>query len=320
MTQSPESRIVTVSLNPAIDRAIEVERLVPGDHLLGREITRTAGGKGVNVARALAALGTRCVATGFLGEDNREAFDACFTDADIADQFFPLSGRTRENITLVDRSDNTETHIRDVGLEVSQRDLDRLTSKLKLLSGEGTHVLFCGSTPPGVSAEAFAALVDACVETGAHVAVDTSGDALRAMRGRELWLLKPNAKELADLVGRELPEPAEQFAAAREVVGDVENVILTRGGEGASLFTRRLECHARVAVRAEDVQNTVGCGDVLLGVFVACRREGMDLRPSLARAVAAATASACHEATAKFDPQLVDELQEKVVIEGIPST
>jgi 1-phosphofructokinase len=317
MTETSETRIITVSLNPAIDRAIEVERLIPGDHLLGRELTRTAGGKGVNVARVLAALNTRCVATGFLGEANRGEFDACFAEANIADQFFPLAGRTRENITLVDCSDNTETHIRDVGLEVSQRDLDRLTSKLRLLSEDGTHVLFCGSTPPGVSPEQFSALVDACTEQGAHVAVDTSGEALRAMRGRDLWLLKPNAKELQDLVGRELSGLDEQFDAARELAEDAEHVILTRGAEGAYLFTRQLECHAHVAVPADDVRNTVGCGDALLAAFVAQRRKGEGLRMSLGRAVACATASACHEATAKFDPDLLDTLEDIVVIEAI---
>ncbi len=319
MTSTSEKRIITVSLNPAIDRAIEVEKLIPGEHLLGRDLTRTAGGKGVNVARVLAALDTNCVATGFLGEDNRGEFDACFADPNIADQFFPLDGRTRENITLVDRSDNSETHIRDVGLGVSQRDLDRLRSKLRLLSDTGTHVLFCGSTPPGVSPEQFADLVDACIEQGANVAVDTSGEALRAMRGRDLWLLKPNARELQDLVGRELSGLDEQFDAARELAEDAEHVILTRGGEGAYLFTRQLECHAHVAIPTGDIQNTVGCGDALLAAFVAQRRKGEGLRMSLGKAVACATATACHEATAKFDPDLLKKLEDIVVIEALDS-
>jgi 1-phosphofructokinase len=308
------TKIITVSLNPAIDRAIEVEKLVPGEHLLGREITRTPGGKGVNTSRILAAMEMPCVATGFLGEDNRGEFENAFKNPLIADEFFPLPGRTRENVTLVDRATNSETHIRDVGLEVDARSLDRLTSKLRLLSKDGAFVLFCGSMPPGAGAEKFTSLVDACREAGARVAVDTSGEPLRAMRGRKLWLLKPNADELGELMGRELPTLKEQVAAAREVAKDVEHVILTRGAEGALLFTRQLELKAQVKVDPERVQNTVGCGDALLGAFVAGICHGLDLRRSLAKAVACATATACHPATAKFDPQLLTELNEKVLI------
>jgi fructose-1-phosphate kinase PfkB-like protein len=113
---------------------------------------------------------------------------------------------------------------------------------------------------------------------------------------------------------------SEQFEAAREVARDVEHVILTRGEEGAFLFTRRLECRASVAVEKEKLQNTVGCGDALLAAFVASQCNGEDTRTSLAKAVATATASACHEATAKFDPDLLAELQEDVLIEGIETT
>jgi 1-phosphofructokinase len=309
--------IVTVSLNPAIDRTLEVEEFTLGAHQVGREIVRTPGGKGVNVSRVLATLGVRNIATGFLGADNREEFAPALDNPLLGDEFFTIRGRTRENITIVDRATSTETHIRNPGLEVPERDLKRLGTKLGLLSRKAAIVAFCGSLPPGVSVEAFCDLVDTCLTGFARVVVDTNGPALQAMGSRRLWLLKPNARELGELVGRDLPDLASQQAAARELTETVEIVIVTRGEHGAMLFTGDLALTASVDIGAQRVQNTVGCGDTMLGAFIAGHAAGESLAEAFASAVATATAAACHPATARFDPELLAELRERVTVESV---
>lgn len=308
----PSPAVITVTLNPTIDRLIEVDHFTVGAHQAGRDVMRTAGGKGVNVSRVLAALGVRNFATGFLGEDNRGEFDALFQDPLIQDELFNLPGRTRENVTIMDRHSGLETHIRAAGLAVPAKQLARLTKKLHLLAADGSMLVFSGSLPPGIDPRQFVELVASCQAAGALVAVDTSGDALAAMAGRPLWIVKPNAVELPLLAGRELVGIDGQLAAARELTGLVENVIFTVGADGAYLFSRDLALHARVDVPAESIRNTVGCGDALLGAFVAALRNGATPGDAFPPAVACAAASAMTLTPGKFDPQTLADLRAKV--------
>lgn len=313
----PATTIITVALNPAIDRAVEVDRLVPGSHQVGRELARIPGGKAVNVSRVLDALGVRNVATGLLGEENRGVFAPLFASGRVSDEFFSLPGRTRENITITDRQNAIETHIRMPGLEVPARQLERLTKKLLLLAGADSIVVFSGSLPPGVSVEDFAKLVDACVSAGARVALDTSGDALGALAGHKLWLVKPNAAELSLLVGRELATANEQVEAARRLVGPVETVLLSRGADGAWLFDSELALHARVDLAGRAVRNTVGCGDALLAAFLAGVWREQPVRYCLRDAVACASAAALTPTSAEFDADVYTTLQDQAELTEI---
>ena len=304
--------IITVGLNPAIDRVIEAPNFVLGAHQRVRVLRRAPAGKSVNVARVLAALGVPNVHTGFVGADSRVEFKAVFNPSLVRDEMFAVPGRTRENITIVDPAAHQETHLRDAGLEVDRRDLARLKSKLGLMARDGQIVAFSGSLPPGVGAEAFVELIDVCRHAGARVAVDTSGEALSAAVQRKLWLVKPNAAELATLAGRELPDRDAQIAAARELTGRVELVLLTAGAEGAMLFSPRGAWRACAPIEPERVVNTVGCGDALLGAFIAGVWRGRALPDCLAAAVATATASACTALPAEFDAGLAGELTRKI--------
>ena len=242
----------------------------------------------------------------------RSGFEALFKKTLVGDQFFTLPGRTRENVTIADRATRQETHIRDRGLEIPPRALDRLDKKLKLLARPDSIVVFSGSLPPGIGEADFRQLVAHCIHAGARVAVDTSGAALQAMASLPLWLIKPNAAELAELVARPLQDVVEQLQAARDLTATVSTVLLTRGADGACLLTGELALHGKVDVPAERARNTVGCGDVLLGAFVAGAWQRLGPRETFARALAVATASACTISPAEFDPDTVAELRARV--------
>ena len=304
--------IITVGLNPAIDRVIEVGDLTLGAHQEGREAFRMPAGKALNVSRVLANLGVRSVATGFLGEENRKPFEDLCRDLAITADFFHLPGRTRENVTLVDLRTRQETHIRDVGLKVDAPHLARLTKKLSMMSRPEHIVIFSGSLPPGISPQDFAGLVDVCAAGGARVAVDTTGEALAAMAGKRLWLLKPNAAELSHLAGRELKTLRQQLQAAKQLNDHVEVILFTCGAEGAYLLTRGLALHGRAPLAPQRARNTVGCGDALLGAFVAGVWRKLDMREAFRDAVACASASACTEIPAGFEHDVMNELKEKV--------
>lgn len=309
--------IITVSLNPAIDRIIEVDRFAIGAHQVGREIVRTAAGKALNVSRVLAALGAGNIATGFLGADNRGEFESLLTDPLIIEEFFTLDGRTRENITITDPAAHQETHIRDAGLEVDRRSLGRLEKKLQLLARDGSIVIFSGSLPPGTAPDDLARLAETAAAAGARVAVDSTHDALKAVVRTGLWLTKPNAAELSQLAGRKLTSRAELVATGRDLAEKVELVLLSRGAKGALLVTRDTTIEARIHIPTRRLRNTVGCGDVLLGAFVAGVARGDDAACAIASAVACASASACDVSTAQFDPDVFQELRSKVILKNL---
>lgn len=313
----PLVTIVTVSLNPAIDRVLEVPNFTLGQHQVGTEVRRTPAGKAVNVSRVLAALDVPSIATGFLGKENRDAFDEVFDDPHISDEFFMLPGRTRENVTISDPNAAQETHVRQTGLSVSPEALERLRRKLVLLARQDSVMIFSGSLPPGVTPGAFAQIIGELASQKVKVAVDTTGEALASVAHKTLWLVKPNSSELALLVGRKLGDISDHLAAAAELATNIHHVLYSRGAEGAYLFCGSTALHAFAPIDRERVRNTVGCGDTLVASFVAAICHGRSPEDALARAVATATASACDFGTASFDPILAEELLANVELKRL---
>ncbi len=309
--------IVTVCLNPAIDLAVEAPELQLGAHQKVRELSRVAGGKGVNVSRVLARLGVASVAMGFVGAENRRLFDELPELGPIEPDFVERPGRTRENITLTDPARHQDTHLRFAGLAVDGADLDRLAERLAPRMSAGVLAVFAGSPGPGVTPDRYVGLLRMCADAGARVIVDASGPALSAAVEQSPWLIKPNRAELAELAGRPLPGLPAELAACRELTGEERHVLLSRGAEGALLTGPDGAWQARVDLPAERVVNTVGCGDALLAGFLAGTVEQLDAPQALARAVAIASAAAAHPATAMFDDALARDLHRTVRIHPV---
>lgn len=311
-----KARIITVTLNPAIDRVIIVEKLKVGEAQVGQTVLRVPGGKGVNVSHALAAMNVPTTATGFLGADNRVDFLPLLSNPMIGDQFISMPGRTRENITLADPN-GVDTHIRDRGLAVDAKALEQMRDLLGELATKDNIVVFSGSIPPGMTGGDFAGLVDVCTAGGAQVAVDTSDKAIESVRDKKLWLFAPNSKELGQFVGRELPTVKEQIAAAKQLLRRIEVVLLSCGKEGAYLFGKGVSCHARVRIKPEWIRNTVGCGDVLLAAYLGGLWRKQSPREAFVLAIATASASAAHPATATWDDPVLEELLTRVDVQDV---
>jgi 1-phosphofructokinase len=309
--------IVTVAMNPAVDRVIEVPDFAIGEHQKGRFISRTPAGKGVNVARALASLGVSNIVTGFVGDDCFDAYETFLSGASVQAQLLRVAGRTRENITLIDPNRGVDTHIREAGFEVTPEDLVRLRNKLNLLAGDGALVIFSGSVPPGVSPQAFREIVATVLNTGAGVAVDTSGPALTAVADLPLWLVKPNVAELAELVDRPIIGDAAIVEAGRALSGTMQTVIVSCGAAGGYVFVGASALFGQVDLGARPVVNTVGCGDCLLAAFVAERSKGADVRDAYRQALAVATAAAVSLNPGEFDPAVVKELASRTAVEPV---
>ena len=311
--------IIAVSLNTAIDRTLEVPDLEIGGHVRGRLVSIQPAGKAVNFARFLGTLGTPCILTGFVGEGDRVRFARSFAKTGVHVEVFEGHGPTRENITLIDPSRGIETHVRDVGFELSEDDLERMRKKIGILAVRRAYVIFAGSLPPGMDVATFSSLLDVCREHAARVAVDSSGAGLEAVRrGGPLWLVKPNRGELAEMTGRPVATDHQMREAAGRLLERIELVVVTLGPEGACLFTRAGAWRATPHLDPAEIVNTVGCGDALLAGFVHAHARGGAPEECLRRGVAVGSAAALKARTGEADPEDAERLYATVEVAPLP--
>ncbi|MGP1347004.1 MAG: 1-phosphofructokinase family hexose kinase [Phycisphaerales bacterium] len=310
----PAIRIVTVTLNPAVDRVLEAPQFRVNEHVRARHLGWYPGGKGINLARSLGILGSRAIATGFIGRGELGMFEENLehvAGGRVITQLLIVRGRTRDNVTIMDPVLDTETHIRAEGFSVQRDDVRRITSKVRMLSRPGAIVAFGGSLPPGTNLGDLRSMLHAAEDHGALTVVDTSASALAALRGEPMWLAKLNNQELSTLAGMPTGTRDETIAAARGVTrrhgGSVQHVIATRGAEGAIYIGPDHEFEARAFVHPGLVASTVGCGDALLaGVLHEYTRSG-DWKESMRLGVAVATANAVSRERGVFSMQDVGE-------------
>ena len=318
-------RVVTVTLNPAVDRVLEAPGFGIGKHVKARRIALYPAGKGINVSRVLATLGTRSVATGLVGRNELAMFEEHLErtgEGRVVCQLLIVRARTRDNTTIVDPVEDTETHVRDEGFQVQPEDVARIGSKLAMLARPGVMMAFCGSLPPGLEPGDFAAIVRRCRDLGARVVVDTSREALEALRGERLWMAKLNAAELETLAQRPTGTLEETIGAARALCtrtgGVVDHVVATRGADGAVLVGEGHAMRGWVSVHPGRIVSTVGCGDSLLaGMLSVLARSPDAWEAALREGLAAATANACTREAGFFDPSDLYEFRDVASIEAI---
>ncbi|MHC2999068.1 1-phosphofructokinase [Microbacterium sp. HJ5] len=289
--------IVTLTANPSLDRTIVLDRpLRPGDVQSASSSREDAGGKGINVARVVAAAGLDTLAVLPLAED--DPFDATLRAAALDARRVPVGGRVRANLTITDPSGVT-TKLNLPGAELSGADSAAVIRAVVEASAGARWLVLAGSLPPGAGAdfyvEVIAAVRDALGDRAPLIAVDTSGPALAAVvdAGRP-DLIKPNDDELAELAGRALPAgdlAAAVVEVARGLVPErVGAALVTLGAQGAVLVTADGAWSATPpAIR---VVSTVGAGDSSLAGYVIADQGGAGPDERLRTAVRYGSAAA----------------------------
>lgn len=280
---------MVVCLHPAIDRTIEVESLERSEVVRGKRLLLEAAGKGINVAHTLAGLGRALTVTGFLGKGEAGFFARSFTSRRVTRRFVSVAAATRESVTIVEKETGREIHIIDSPMKIEATEVARLRLRLAGMVRPGDTAIFSGSCPRGVNASGFSDFLRLCLARGANVAVDTNGAPLRAAVRAGVWLVKPNTEELAEVTGRRIATRSQRLAAARSLLERCEMVLVSLGGDGAMLVTRRGAWQA-MDTRRVKVVHTVGCGDALLAGFVGARAAGKGDEDALRYGVACGSA------------------------------
>ena len=257
--------ITTLTVNPSIDRTISVDRLRIGSSVLATATTVEPAGKGVNVSRALALNGLHTTAIFPLGDVDRGGFGSLAETMNVRP--VRVAGELRTNVTIVE-ADGCITRVKEVGPQISSEDVECLLATTVDAALSSNWVVASGSLPPGTSLSIYRDLATRLEGTGARLAVDTSGDALEATVGSPVALLKPNRKELAELVGAPIETLGDVVDAAIALqLRAAEVVIVSLGSDGAVLADKDGVRFGSTAVEA--VGNTVGSGDAMLAGFIA---------------------------------------------------
>ncbi|MCV7282614.1 1-phosphofructokinase family hexose kinase [Mycolicibacterium flavescens] len=283
------SRIVTLTMNPALDITTTVEAIHPTSKVRCSAARYDAGGGGINVARIASVLGIPTSVVFPSGGSTGAHVESLLSRTEVPARVVPLIDSTRESFTVHERATGEQYRFVLPGPHLTIAERNRCLEELRLAAQSVEFVVASGSLPPSVPADWYQLVADICRDVGARLVLDTSGNGLMNVRSG-VFLLKPSLRELRECVGRDLVSHSEQVDAARELIdrGITESVVVSLGADGALLVTAR-EAHHFAAV-AVNVVSGVGAGDAMVAGIVVGLVQGQPLVEAVRLGVAAGTA------------------------------
>lgn len=266
-----EKKILTVTLNPAIDYTIDIPGFTIDSVNRVQYSRRDPGGKGINVATALSQSGFETHVTGFLGQLNKGIFTEHFKKSCITDDFVYVDGLTREGIKIADSKHSLTTDINFPGFKIKEGEILRFKNRFRDIISQFDYVVLSGSLPVGVPEDIYCELAKIAHEFNVFVAVDTSGRALRnCMESGFVDLVKPNIIELAEVypdldISNKNNDSLHLFIIG--LLDKVGMIALSLGENGSQLYSRNKKYDVTAPKIA--VKSTVGAGDTFLAGFIA---------------------------------------------------
>jgi 6-phosphofructokinase 2 len=288
--------IYTITLNPALDRTMWIDRIREDVSNRILDECSYAGGKSIDVSKVLKNFGVDNIALGFVGGFAGRELEGRLLNEGIQSDFIRVAGETRTNIILHEKETGRQLAFNARGPQIRPSEIMQLIEQIEKLPCPEL-VTIGGSLPPGVSPEIYRKIITMFGKCRARIVLDVDGQALSIGIKARPNIIKPNIHELSELVGRELKEIDEVVAAAREINKEgVEIVLVSMGARGILLVSNR---EAYVAVPPEvNVENTIGAGDSAVAGFVFGLIDGKDLKTALIYAAAAGTATTINQGTA----------------------
>ncbi len=308
--------ILTVTMNAALDRTIVVPRIALGNRHRAVEARTVAGGKGVNVARALKELGEPVIATGLAGGSTGARIRELLRSEDVLHDFIPVANDSRTNLSLVDPTTGEQTEINERGPEVEPEDLERVRRRLLYLARGARFCVIAGSLPPGAPEDTYSDLIARLRKLGVPTLLDTEGEPMRiGMRGQPN-VVAPNVAEAEDAVGHEFTEPDDLPDALDGLVemGASEAIITTPSGCVALVGEGNERRRVEVSIERLAAVASVGSGDAFLAGYVSARCRGRTPEECLAHGVACGAESTQHLGAGMLDAGEVARLASRVEV------
>ena len=306
--------ILTVTLNPAIDRTVAVPNFRLGQRHRAVERRTVAGGKGVNVARALRLLEQPVIATGLVGGPTGARIVEQLTDDGVLNDFTRIAEESRTNLALIDPTSGEQTEINERGPAVTGEEVERLADKVLYLAQGADFCVIAGSVPPGVDPDLYARLVEALRRTEVPLLLDTDGEPMRAGLRAGPAVVAPNAAEAEEAVGHEFADPDDLVLGLRELIemGAAEAIITRENGCVAIIGEASERRRYEVEIEPLEPVAAVGSGDAFLAGYASARYRGAGPRDCLAYGVACGAESTQHFGAGTIDPREVERLLSRV--------
>ncbi len=307
--------IYTVTLNPALDRAITVDRLLEDDTTRIRSERHYAAGKGIDVSRVITELGGKSVALGLVGGYDGLQLEGLLINAGVMISFTKISGETRTNIILREEAEDRQHVISASGPEITATEIAEFYQAVQNLQ-DMDYLVMSGSLPRGVSHNLYGQLILAGRKKSGFTLLDADGSAMQESIGYQPTCIKPNIHELSRLVGRDLPTEREILEACQELHGKgVPNVLVSRGKDGLILSTE--DTKLKATAPPVEVESTVGAGDSAVAGFVLAHSRGQTLAECLRLSCAAGTATAMTPGTELCHREAIEALLPQVQVQEL---
>jgi 1-phosphofructokinase len=304
--------VVTITLNPAIDRTFTIQNFATGKINRVEHERSWPAGKGVNVAAVLADYGHKVAVTGFLGAENAVPFEALFYNKKLIDRFVRIEGRTRLDIKITDPILEQTTHVNSIGLAPAMSDFQPLSECLDALIEDGASwFVIAGSIPPAVDPQIYRQLIQKLKSVGATVLLDTGDEPLRHGLESVPDIVKVKVSELEIVYGETLATQNAIVSAAQKVLANgVKLVVVSKGKEGACFAT----AEEIIFAHPPDIQvvSSVGASDALTAGIVAAHLRNLPLAQTAQLATAFSVDALSRVESGSVSVTNIDELMNQV--------
>jgi 1-phosphofructokinase/tagatose 6-phosphate kinase len=311
--------IITVTLNAALDKTLEVPNFTPGRRHRTVAQTTMPGGKGVNIARAIKRLGQPVIATGFIGGATGTRIVEALGDEAILNGFVGIREESRTNTAVLDPTSGLHTEINERGPAVSAHELELFRDKLLYLAKGASVCVFAGSLPRGLEPDVYAGLIREVKRLGVSTIVDTDGEPLRLATRAEPNIISPNELEAEELVGHEFNDVEDRAQAVVEMteLGADEAIMTVFDGCYARVLDDGGPTLYRVRIEEQEARSRIGSGDAFLAGYVAARYAGHTPVECLRYGVACGAESTQHFGAGLLDSAAVERLLPEVEVQHL---
>ena len=305
--------ICTVTLNPALDKTVEIPNLTIDGVNRITTMRTDPGGKGINVSKVIDKLGGRSVAMGILGGNTGNAIRSALEAMGLETDFRFVEGETRTNLKVIDPVNHTNTDINEPGVTLSEGLLEDFLAQAAGRLTAGDIVVLSGSLPKGAPRNTYFTWVKTCREAGAKVILDADGELLAEGLKASPYLITPNNHELSGLLGKPLETTGDLEQAARDLMNryGIARVVVSMGGDGALYVTGKETIYAEGL--KVPVGSTVGAGDSVVAALAVAEERGMGLEETVRLSTATGAANVMCSGTQAAEYEVIRSLLPKVV-------
>lgn len=310
--------IVTVTMNPAIDKTVDIDQFEHGGLNRIKSIVLDAGGKGINVSKTIKHLGLDSVATGFIGGNGGTIIENVLNEYGITTDFVRVDGETRTNMKVVELTGEV-TELNEPGPQVTDENIEELLKKLESYASEKTLFVLAGSIPRGVNKDIYSRIIRTVHEKGAKVFLDADGELFVKALEAKPDMIKPNRVELEELFGMDYRASEQELVdmAGKLLDKGIEFVAVSMGQMGALFLKkdRAVKCPG-LSVKAH---STVGAGDAMVAALSYGWNQKYSFEEQIKLGVATSAGAVTTVGTKPPSRTLVNALYQQVEIQDLTS-